>query len=86
MNTGIYRENDRVQLKHLETGKLTTITVRWWDSRTGFLSLPDYEYYRVEENAPWQTPEWKIVQKMKRLKKKKKGTRKTGPRKSSRNS
>ena len=67
-----YREHDRVQLKHLETGKLTTITVRWYDSRSGFLSLPDYNYYQVEENAPWQTPVYKVVKKLPKLKKKKK--------------
>ena len=67
-----YKENDRVQLKSLETGKLITITVRWYDSRTGFLSLPDYNYYRVEENAEWQTPMWKVVKKLPKLKKKKK--------------
>ena len=67
----IFRENDRVQLKHLETGKLTTITVRWYDSRSGFLSLPDYEHYKVEENKECQTPEWAIVKKMPRVKKKK---------------
>ena len=67
-----YKENDRVQLKSLETGKLITITVRWYDSRTGFLSLPDYNYYRVEENAEWNTPMWTIVRKMPRLKRKKK--------------
>lgn len=67
-----YKENDRVQLKQLKTGRLETITVRWYDSRTGFLSLPDYKYYRVEENKEWNTPEWAIVQKMPRLKRKKK--------------
>ena len=66
-----FKENDRVQLKHLETGKLTTITVRWYDSRSGFLSLPDYEHYKVEENKEWQTPEWAIVKKLPRVKKKK---------------
>jgi hypothetical protein len=67
-----FKENDRVQLEHLETGKTKTITVRWYDSRTGFLSLPDYNYYRVEENKEWCTPEWKVIQKLKRVKKKKK--------------
>ena len=58
-------------MKHIDTGQQKTITVRWYDSRTGFLSLPDYEYYRVEENKEWNTPEWVIVKKLPKKKKKK---------------
>ena len=72
-----FKENDRVQLKHLETVKTKTITVRWYDSRQGFLSLPDYEYYVVEENKEWgHKVEWRVVQKMPRKKKKKKAKKK----------
>ena len=74
----MYKENDRVVLQNVETAKQKTITVRWYDSRTGFLSLPDYNYYRVEENAPWQTPEWKVIKKLPRVRK---AIRKTNPKK-----
>ena len=58
-------------MKHIDTGQQKTITVRWYDSRTGFLSLPDYEYYRVEENKEWKTTEWVIVKRIPKKKKKK---------------
>jgi hypothetical protein len=65
------KENDRVELEHLTTKKRKIIQVRWYDSRTGILSYPDYEYHKLEENAEYGwTPEWKVIQKLKRVKRK----------------
>ena len=67
-----YKENDRVLLKHIETGQQKTITERWYDTRSGFLSLPDYEHYYTEEQGEfgWNV-EWKVVKKLPKKKKKK---------------
>ena len=67
-----YKENDRVLLKHIDTGQQKTITVRWYDTRSGFLSLPDYEYYRTEEQGEfgWDVA-WSVVKKLPKKKKKK---------------
>tara|TARA_Y100000296_G_scaffold79032_1_gene102495 strand:+ start:284 stop:523 length:240 start_codon:yes stop_codon:yes gene_type:complete len=76
------KENDQIELENLTTGKRKTITVRWHDSRTGILSYPEYEYHRLEENKKFGwTPEWKVIQKLKKTRGPKKG-----PKKNSRNS
>lgn len=65
----MYKENDRVLLQNINDGRQKTITVRWLDSRQGFLSKPDYERYHIEGNEEWgHKVEWKIL---KRLPKKK---------------
>jgi hypothetical protein len=68
-----YKENDRVLLENIETGEQLTITVRWLDSRQGFLSKPDYNRYHIEGNDDWGWKvEWKIIKKLPRLSRKKK--------------
>ena len=66
----ILKENDRVQLKHIETGKLTTITVRWNDSRSGLMSKPDFNIYTIEGNEKWNPVSYKVIKKLPRISKK----------------
>ena len=74
----IYKENDRVLLKHLETGQQKTITVRSLDSKQGFLSKPEYETYHIEGNDEYGwDPQWKIVKKLPRVSRKKKSKKKS---------
>ena len=69
----IYKENDRVILKNVHDGRQKTITVRWLDSKQGFLSKPEYDTYHIEgnENYGW-TVDWKIVKKLHSRRKKSK--------------
>jgi len=60
----MYKENDRVLLQNINDGRQKTITVRWLDSRQGFLST-DYERYHIEGNEEWgHKVEWKILKKL----------------------
>ena len=73
----MYKENDRVLLQNINDGRQKTITVRWLDSKQGFLSKPEYNTYHIEGNEEYGwTVDWKIIKKLPRDSRRKKSKKK----------